>query len=526
MVLKNSKNLRISKNDEPQEKIQRKIFKTWPEVLAYLNIETVELPWNANGEMALAILRARYIQKFSALEDEFLDDVVEAYSDRSTPDQLAALGEAMQELKLRFCQLNIPLKSEAGYTVFAVAADDTSDYLSRWKEVLTRRQFFRSINTFALRHGETLDNPADDVQIPMHSVQIIGASENRITPYILDKYFLIVPFETYDQNHPEPLINVRVYDIRTWPLRELQDISLSFDRNNIEPYTLSIRNDGTETVYVGDDPQRARTWKKTALNADGVLIPIYEDEDEDEDDQWKGLALGASAPPAIPDIEDATPWFTLDGKVVYYYDNDDLANRQEEDENASPSVSIRKRREQRRLRNTLLEYNSADQKYRIMSLPGAAYIDKDDLVLYRNQWIIIPDSIFSRDASYILRLWNPFTGECLRLTKNDMGCHDIDQIIPTGNGDILMLLDDGRLCHFDVDLVTWLKSDLLQHGVKLDAWQPEINRGYENFPDTANVRFRRLRRDIADRLLVTFADGKTLDIQLNDTKRPIRRMQL
>ena len=206
------------------------------------------------------------------------------------------------------------------------------------------------------------------------------------------------------------------------------------------------------------------------------------------------------------------PWFTLNERIIYYYDNDDLANRQDEDDN-----NIRRRREQRRQRNTLLEYNTVDHQYRIMSLPGAGYIDRDDLVLYKNQWIIIPDSIFSRDASYVLRLWNPFTSECLRVTKNDMGCHDIEQIIPTANGDILILLDDGRLCHFDEDLVTWLKSDLLQHSVTLDDWQEEIKRDFENFPDS-NYRFRRLRRDISDRILVTFADGKTLDIQLNEDK--------
>ena len=519
MVIRNSKSSRIAKADE-QEKIQRKTFKTWEEVLEYLEIEPVELPWNVNGEMALKILREKYGKKYVALDDIFLDDVVDAYSERSTSDQLAALGEAMQELKLRFCQLNIPLKSESVYTVFAVEADDTSDYLSRWKAVLTRRQFFSSIDTFALRRNESLDKPSEDVQIPMQSVQIVSISNNRHTPYLLDT-FLVVPFETYDMRRPEPIIEVRVYDIRNWPLREVEHVELSYDRHNLEPYTLKINSEWGLKVYVGDDPERERSWKKTTINERGQYLPVYEEDEDDDDNRWKGLTLGSPAPAVIPDIEDATPLFTLDGKVIYYYNNDDVANRQDEDENASTAMSFRKRREQRRQRNTLLEYNKGN--YRILNLPGSAYIDREDLILYKDQWIIIPDSIFNRDASYILRLWNPFTGECLRLTKNDMGCHDIEKIIPTGNGDILILLDDGRLCHFDEDLVSWLKRDILMHGVTLDAWQGEISRGYENFP--SNDRYRSLRynrREISDRLLITFEDGKTLDIQLNDSSRSRR----
>lgn len=511
VILRNSKSPRNAK-DEAKEKVERKIFKTWQEIIAYLNIDTVELPWNVNGEMALKALRAKYSKQFRELDNVFLDDVVDAYCDRSTSDQLAALGQAMQELKLRFCQLNIPLNGSSAYTVFAVEADDTSDYLNRWKEVLTRRQFFRSIDTFELRHGETLDNPSEDVRIAMQSVQITGFAGDRRSVYVLDGRFLVAPFETYERHIAEPIIQVRVYDIRNWPIREVQKAKLSYDCYDIEPYTLQIETEeGEIIVYLGDDPRRDRSWKKGVLNDKGQYIPVYED-DDDEDDRWKGLKIGTPSPDKIPDIEDAVPWFTLNERIIYYYDNDDLANRQDEDDN-----NIRRRREQRRQRNTLLEYNTVDHQYRIMSLPGAGYIDRDDLVLYKNQWIIIPDSIFSRDASYVLRLWNPFTSECLRVTKNDMGCHDIEQIIPTADGDILILLDDGRLCHFDEDLVTWLKSDLLQHSVTLDDWQEEIKRDFENFPDT-NYRFRRLRRDISDRILVTFADGKTLDIQLNEDK--------
>lgn len=141
-------------------------------------------------------------------------------------------------------------------------------------------------------------------------------------------------------------------------------------------------------------------------------------------------------------------------------------------------------------------------------------MNAEDLILYKNNWIIIPDGILHPDASYILRLWNPRTHECLRLTQKDMGSHDIERIIPMDNGDILLLLDDGRLCRFEVDLVAWLKEDLQQHRVLLDDWQNEKRRGYENFPEDTN-RFIRLRRSAtADRMLITFEDNKTYDIML------------
>ena len=180
---------------------------------------------------------------------------------------------------------------------------------------------------------------------------------------------------------------------------------------------------------------------------------------------------------------------------------------------------MQKRRERRKQRNTLIEYNTRTKEYRKLELPAAAYINGDDLILYKNSWIIIPDSIFNRDASYILRFWNPRTQECLRLTQRDMGSHNIERIIPTDNGDILILLDDGRLCRFDVDLVDWLKKDLLQNKVMLDNWQVVVKRAFENFPDDTDRFYRLRRRDASDRMLITFEDVKTYDILLKETNR-------
>lgn len=509
------RNIALENKSDDNEIVQRKIFKTWHEVMAYMQIETVELPWNADGKTALEILRKQYGKRYNNINDSFLDEVVDAYSTRSSTEQLAALGEAMQELKLRFCHLNL---NPPQYTVFAVESDNTRDYLNQWKEVLTRRQFFNMIDTFAMRRGETLDNPAEDVRIPMSSVQVIGNQDNvRIgREYILDGRFFVVTYETVERFNPEPIKNLRIYDLRSWPLEQLE-IKLEFDRENIEPYTLTIKTCDDTHVYVGDDIERNRSWKKTIENDKGQHIPVYEDENDEDTGEWKGLTIGKKKELHIPEIEDATPFFTIDDSVIYYYDNDDVANRDPEDSNASPSRSIlQKRRERRKQRNTLIEYNTKTKVYRTLNLPAAAYINVEDLILYRNTWIIIPDSIFNRDASYILRLWNPRTHECLRLTQKDMGSHNIERIIPVENGDILLLLDDGRICRLDVDLSAWLKEDLQQHKVLLDDWQNEKRRGYENFPEDTNRFVRLRRRSTSDRMLITFEDDKTYDILLKE----------
>ena len=103
-----------------------------------------------------------------------------------------------------------------------------------------------------------------------------------------------------------------------------------------------------------------------------------------------------------------------------------------------------------------------------------------------------------------------------------MGCHNINQIILTENNDILILLDDGRLCRFDIDLSNWLKKDMQLHSVLLDNWQNEVRRSYENFPEETDKFVRLRRREASDRMLITFEDGRTYDILLKDNKSFIR----
>ena len=501
-----------NKNTEDQGVIQRKIFKTWHEVMAYMQIETVELPWNADGRTALDILRKHYGKRYNNIKDSFLDEVVDAYCERGSMEQLAALGEAMQELGLRFCHLGL---NPPQYTVFVVESDNTRDYLNKWKEVLTRRQFFNMIDTFAMRRDETLDKPAEDVRIPMSFVQVVGAQDAKLgREYVLDKKFFCVTYEKVERFTPEPTKLLRIYDLRSWPVR-LLDIKLEFDRENIEPYTLTIHAEDEDYVYVGDDIERSRSWKRTVVNESGQYLPVYDDEENEDTELWRGLTIGKKKKLNIPKIEDATPLFTMDDSIIYYYDNDDVENRQPED-SAGIRVALQKRRERRKQRNTLIEYNTVTKRYRTLNLPASADIDADELILYKKAWIIIPDSIFNRDASYILRLWNPMTHECYRLTQKDMGSHDITRIIPTENGDILILLDDGRLCRFDVDLAVWLKKDMQLHHVLLDPWQNEVRRGYENFPEDTDRFVRLRRRDTSDRMLITFENGKTYDILLKE----------
>jgi hypothetical protein len=489
-----------------------KMFKTWPQLLDELNIDPVEIPWNATGMAALEILRGKYGVKFYGLKDLAIDEAVQKYKGRSSEEQLSALGTAVQQHGLYLCRIHTNF--DIHYYI------DTIDRIQEIKKKREPFAMYRVIESMCsvveLGRDKSLENPTNDILFPVSAIQV--SNPDSSFPYLLE-HFLIVPYKLCDDKcHAH--IELRVYDVRYWPLRELK-YELSFDSNNIEPYTLIIESEcGEKFCYVGSDVERFVSMHKTILSENGEYLPVYDDrETRFYYRRLKEMVkLGDNTidkPSDIPEINDATLLMLVDNCVIYHYTNDDIDHRKPEISDMSPTMRFLRFCEKNRKWVTLLEYSPLSKKFRKLELPGLNYVS--DLVVYKNNWIVLPYNNHSRTGtSYILRLWNPRTNECLRLTSQDLGYHDIVKIFPAPNNDILILLDDGRLCHLDVDLVSWLKQDLQTHEVTLEPWQDEVRRSYENFPELSD-RYQRLRQKEADdRMLITFSDGKTYDIMIRE----------
>lgn len=279
-----------SKGNEVASKVEvkkqdRKIFKTWGELFNHLGIVPIRISFMDGAEEVLRRLRAcahkTCSDSYQVLLDSFLDEVVEAYSERSVFSQLCALGTAMQELGLRLCGM----KDSNGYRIWMMRFSDTQEYMDFWKSYLTRRQFFGNIHTFSMRDGERLDAPHPDIDLKLFQevrqarmpiskdpspgvVFILSGTDTVGTGTV--RHFLCVPaFKDLLADSTKVLY---VYDADTF--RPLES-SVTFDRNNLEPYTLRIWDGGLSYLFVGDSLTKVNGWKPVRYR-NGTALPVYE----------------------------------------------------------------------------------------------------------------------------------------------------------------------------------------------------------------------------------------------------------
>ncbi len=480
-------------------------LKTWNDLIHYMDIDPVVLPWNVDGTTALRILRNKYGTTFRELHDASLDEAIRLYAADSYLKQLQALGTALNNLELSFCLFNH--ETNENYA-FIRKEENKSEWNKRLAALKNKASFgYRTFSPVSLDMDEPLDAATNHNQIPMSMLQVTDTFSTSGTDDIVIEHFLVIQYNTYDTSLEQPVKKVRVYDLRYWPMRPLEKVNYSYDRNNIEPYSLEIETEcGEKYIYVGDGSD----WYKTTENENGDRIPVYVDDDL----STNIISIGQNHGQNIPRIHEARPMLTVDDRIIYDFAMPDIDHMDDENEYDSFHPHYNS------IGNMLIEYNTVTKKFRKLDFPATRALSSWRTTVYKNTWLVLRQ--FTCDSSYILRFWNPRTNECLRLTQKDIGYHDIESIIPTPNGELLFLMDDGCLCHPDVDLIAWLRQNELQHKITLNDWQDEIRRSYENFPDH-HGRALRLRRyqvhhlDATDHMLITFKDGMTYEIIIKDS---------
>ena len=496
-----------------------KVYKTWQQILDDFKIEPILIAWNTDGMNALRILREKYGHRFGMLHNSMLDEIVQKFKGRGVQEQLEALGTAVKKFDLYLCCFQI---NREEYYYYIEKIDRIEELLKLNELYSLFRIKHKLCKIIALNDDNLLETPLNDIQIPISSIQLKKSGSYYDNPYTLE-HFLIAPYKTLTENYLGEITQLRVYDLRYWPLHELKH-ELIYNSANIEPYTLMIESEsGEKYCYVGDGTNSPLCWNKTFLSETGDYLPLYDDrEARFHHGRLKKLPkIGNNSiemSDEIPTINEAEPLMLVDNRIIYHYKNDDIEHRKPEKVNPTPTMRFLEHCEQRKNRITLLEYNPETKKFRKMELPGVGYLC--NLMVYKNTWFVLPYNKGSRSGtSYLLRLWNPRTNECLRLTSQNMGEHEIDNIYQIPNGDIIFLLDDGRLCHMDVDLISWLRKDIQMHNVMLESWQDECRRSYENFPVLSERRQHLRPEDADDRMLITFEDGKIYDVMIRENKK-------
>ena len=237
-----------SRDDKPKV-----ILKTWQDLLDYMDIDPVELPWNSDGVTALRILREKYGAQIRELNDKYLDEVMCNFAACGSEKQLNALGSAMAEIGLNFCEIEL---NSHEFLVAVRRESSKSQWNEKWSSIVKRNRPYEIIRSFALSRDESLNATAEDIRIPMTSVQVAGTGlfsrNSSINESILD-HFLIVLYDIYESDREDAVRKMRVYDLRYWPIREIENVHYSYNRSNIEPYSLEIETEcGERYYYVGD----------------------------------------------------------------------------------------------------------------------------------------------------------------------------------------------------------------------------------------------------------------------------------
>ncbi len=510
---------RIRRVRKPEVSVQ---IRTWDEALNKLGIVTFDIPWNASGSDALRLLRQNYGKRYQELFDSVFDEVCCIFSKRSSKDQLCALGAALLDAGLRFGYLAInPLV----YQAFLVENVDTKSFQTLWKDILSRHQFFDFVQMFTLRRNERYDLPAKDVLFPIRHIQMTSEVSERFSRFRMSDELKVIGGYLFVQM-PAVRLNVktdlpalmphvtcRVYDLQAWPLREL-NAAVCYNPAYIDPYSCEFETEsGQKCILRGYDLEH--------LHFDNDTLGSVNNADSDAaSKQWNGISLDGTSVDSekIPTIRNAEPIFVYHHHVVFNFSPE-----------VSSEMSSKSSSRKTSTKSILLDYNWNKDKWAAMEMPNFYLIGKNDIFLYKNKWLVIPDkSISASSSSYVVRFWDPMTNSCYRIMDITLGGHVIKQYIPI-NDDMLFFLDDGRLIVYEPfvdengenvpDLVAWLareaRNDMSQ---TLDAWSSEVKREYDCLDDEQEPRFSRFRmmKNVQDQYKVRFANGLSVVITIED----------
>lgn len=465
----------------------QKVFLTWAELFEHLGIHFIGVRYDANIEDVLKLLRTQYSITYPELSDKTFDRVVKSYKGRSVFEQLSALGSSLQEHGLRLCYK----RSKESYLVWIMKFDNTQDYLSFWKDYLTRRQFFENIETFMLPKGTSLESPGYDLNPRLidktWQVRTPSCKKNKfLSSYILSndlKSFLCVPYYVTEWDCQRKYLHV--FDMDNLDDGEIEDAKLYFSQNMLEPYKLIIPSDGKEYVFLGSDLGSSNSWNMSKIDDLNRHIPVYTRNSDDEvsEDRFpyvRSLTKKVGS-------EDACKWSRIfeTSRYAYYHNHGDV---------------LRYDRESRKFERTRINFFgfTSENVFRF--------------TIHDQEWMVIGYPSHSK-LTLDFVLWNPETLECYTGSElHEVGSVSYEQFFVYGDS-LYALLGDGRLCRYCWfgDLIDIFRYTCRE--VKLDAgeWVPEVKKSFKVSPfEKLSVSTQFRARSIS------FEDGTSLELEVSN----------
>ena len=164
-------------------------LKTWNDLIHYMNIDPVVLPWNVDGATALRILRDKYGTTLRELHDASLDEAIRLYAADSYLKQLQALGTALNNLELSFCLFNH--ETDENYA-FIRKEENKSEWNKRLAALKNKASFgYRTFWPVSLDRDESLDASTNPIQIPMSRLQVTNTFFISDTDHTVVEHFLV-----------------------------------------------------------------------------------------------------------------------------------------------------------------------------------------------------------------------------------------------------------------------------------------------------------------------------------------------
>ena len=465
----------------------RKIFLTWWELFEHLGIQFISVRYDADVKDVLKSLRTQYSMTYPELSDKIFDRVVKAYKGRSVFEQLSALGSSFQEHGLRLCYK----RSQESYLVWIMKFDNTQDYLSFWKDYLTRRQFFENIDTFMLPKGTSIESPGYDLNTRLidktWQVRTPSWKKNKVLPsYVLSrdgKSFLCVPYYVTEWDCQRKYLHV--FDMDNLDAGEIEDAKFYCSQTMLEPYKLVISVDGKEYVFLGSDLGSSNSWKLTKIDDLNRHIPVYTRDSDDEvlEDPFplvRSLTKKRGS-------EDACNWSRIfeTARYAYYHNHGDV---------------LRYDRESRKFERTRINFF------------GFTSENVFGFTVYGQEWMVIGYPSHSK-LTLDFVLWNPDTGECYTGAElHEVDSVSYEQFFVYGEH-LYALLGDGRLCRYHrfEDLIDTFRHTCRE--VKLDVgdWIPEVKKSFKVSPFaqlSVSTQFRARS--------ISFEDGTSLELEVSN----------
>ncbi len=395
---------------------------TWTEFLQHHELQLVPLAWNVSGVEALTRLREAFASIYPKLHDGQLDVVARQVDDQGTDIQLRALGSAMQRLGLR---LNYIKNTTEYYPVFVCENQETRCIREEFSELIGRK-FFRSIENLELgcKFNEIFHlNPVFDAEYEYIQNKILMRFGSSTETYRYVEPYLIMYRKTTGGVQEDIRHACSVFDLSSWPVKPLK-VKKVFSNDNIYPCSLIIEQRRKKVELCGDD------WGSLERHEE-----LRYDKTPCSPKPLRALD-GVDLSDRVIEKDGLQPMFSWRGRIYY---------KQVESSVAASDKFLCGR--------GVVAIDTQTGATQCLDAPNLQF--GDTLKVYQRDWVVIEGN--GMRGSYVLRFWNLCTNQCLKLQKRHLGRNELVAVFPLGQNDLVLLLEDGRLCH-PADLVKFLKT--------------------------------------------------------------------